>query len=619
MAEASLQPIYERLNAADGYHPFSANTFTDWAIEAGDIVTISRETESYTSPVHSSHLSWRGSPVMTLQSRGKKELDSIGKATQKKFARSGGAYRASRNVAKKSSVYFQKQNPLVTPGIEVHKDDIWIESDMLNTWDDICELTWDEIGEYTWLDFYGCKMYAYDGFKWVEITDEQKSNYNFDLFRNTQTELQSIKGDLSGAISEIYQSKEQIYHSINDTKSGLESRIDQTAGQIRSEVTDTKNGLQSSITQTASQIRSEVSDSVNGLQSSITQTATEIRSEVSDSVSGLQSSISQTATQIRSEVSDSVSGLQSSISQTATQIRSEVSDSVSGLQSSITQNANRIALVVDGNGIKPAAIVTAINAQTGQSAVKISADIIELDGDAIADALIGTSISVIDVVTDLISVSDTLDFASDSGIRCGSTLYNAADVVINASVSGNVLTLYKLGSSTPITFSKATTLDSSWSGSVLTLSAKQNNTSVATRQIGIGGSFGDHDIDLIVDQNGSIAHSSGATAIIPIKVAQLQGGGATTNRYTKSLLVDMSSLLTTGSYNTSGTKTPGSSYIGFSSVTFTIPNASGFARSSTYNTQNSNLVGSISKSGLSGNEYLYWTVGGKKYHIVVNT
>ena len=541
MAVASLQPIYERLNGADGYHPFAANTFADWSIEAGDIVNLKRGSDTYTSPVHTSHLSWRGSPQISMQTRGNKQLESIGKVTQKKFSRGGGAYRAAQTVGKKSSVYFQKPDPQLSS--ELNLNDVWIESDMLNSWDDIGELTWEELAEYTWMDFYGSKMYAWDGSNWVQISDEQKENYNFDLLRNTTQELISIKADLSGAYS----------------------RILQTKNEINLEVVDTKNGLSSLISQTAGQIRSEVSDSVNGLQSSI------------------------------------------------------------------TQEANRISLVVEGTGanahIKPAAIVAAIN--NGASTIILSADHIDIDG--IVTALNGKLVTVNTIAAGTANLASiSLESGGNFTVQEGGSYWvhgsgggPMAYTVIDAEVSGNTLTLYHMDGDTT-TFSKATTLNTAWSGSVLTMKAQQTNggttTDVATNTIGLGGSsYGTHTIDLAMTQNGTPTISSGSNILVPVKIVQQQGGGATTDRANTNLQYSLSSLLTTGSYNTGGTKTPGSGYIGFSSVTFTIPNASGFTKNdANYNTANSNQVGSISKSGLTANTYMYWTVGGKKYHIVVN-
>ena len=77
--------------------------------------------------------------------------------------------------------------------------------------------------------------------------------------------------------------------------------------------------------------------------------------------------------------------LSSNITQTAKEIRAEVKSTASGLQSQITQNANSISLVVSDGKIKPASIVAAIN--DGSSSIKISADHIILDGQAVADAL----------------------------------------------------------------------------------------------------------------------------------------------------------------------------------------------------------------------------------------
>lgn len=488
-----------------------------------------RGTDSYASPVHTSHLSWRGSPQITMQTRGTKELESIGKATQRKFNRSNGGYRAARAIGKKSSVFLQHGDPSMQIDVELSLNDVWIDYIGLDTIDDVGELSWDELADYTWMDFYGSKMYSWDGNGWVPISDQQKEEYNFDLLENTVVQLRSVKGDLAGAFSEIKQTKNEIYTFVRNDRDEL--------------------------------------------------------------------------------------------------------------QSVISQQADKIGLVVQGTGanasIRAAEIWASIDTQLRQSQVKISADIIELDGDAVASSLYGTSVEVEDLETEIIVVTDTInmppqiDYESGSywSYNLGAKSGTMAETIVKAELStdGKTLTLTKMDGNT-IPFSKATTLTPSWSGSVLTMAAEQTNggvtSTVASKEIGFGGSYGDHDVELEVVANGGASKNTSIanTVDVPVAVNSLNSGQtAPTQRYTKTIPFSVSSLLTTGSYNTSGTKTPGSSYIGFSSVTFTIPNASGFSRSSTYNTQNSNLVGTISKSGLSGNEYLFWTVGGKKYHIVVNT
>ena len=87
---ASLQPIYDRLHAVQGYHPMSADTFADWSVEAGDKVTMSRDGEEIVAPIHNAKIVWRGSPQITLNSTGNEERESIAKVSRRKYGRGGG-------------------------------------------------------------------------------------------------------------------------------------------------------------------------------------------------------------------------------------------------------------------------------------------------------------------------------------------------------------------------------------------------------------------------------------------------------------------------------------------------------------------------------------------------
>lgn len=93
---ASLSPIYERLSSAPTYHPLEADTFADWSLEAGDVVTVTRDNRSYESPVHSSTLIWKKQPQVTISSTGNEKREAISKVSQKKF--SGGGSGGLRNA-----------------------------------------------------------------------------------------------------------------------------------------------------------------------------------------------------------------------------------------------------------------------------------------------------------------------------------------------------------------------------------------------------------------------------------------------------------------------------------------------------------------------------------------
>lgn len=93
---ASLGPIYERLNSAPSYHPLEADTFADWSLEAGDIVTVTRDNKGYQSPVHSSVVTWKKQPQVQISSTGNEQREAISKISQKKFSRGGSGLRANQ-------------------------------------------------------------------------------------------------------------------------------------------------------------------------------------------------------------------------------------------------------------------------------------------------------------------------------------------------------------------------------------------------------------------------------------------------------------------------------------------------------------------------------------------
>lgn len=94
---ASLNPIFERLRNAPTYHPLEADTFADWSIEAGDLVTVTRDGKSYQSPVHSTKINWNKKQKVTISSTGNEKRDSVAKMSQRKFRGGSGGLRSSQN------------------------------------------------------------------------------------------------------------------------------------------------------------------------------------------------------------------------------------------------------------------------------------------------------------------------------------------------------------------------------------------------------------------------------------------------------------------------------------------------------------------------------------------
>ena len=187
---ASLQPIYDRLHAVDTYHPMSADTFSDWAMEAGDIVTVSRDGNTITSPVHSMNVVWRGSPQTTINSTGKEERESISRTSKKKYGRGGGGMSNDQGFYK-----------------DLYSEDGRLHSELMYT--------------------------------------ESVLTAEF------QAGIESTRADFTSAL-EFTASHLEV--EFNDNISSLHSELVMTASVFQTELTNTASGLSSRITQNANKV-----------------------------------------------------------------------------------------------------------------------------------------------------------------------------------------------------------------------------------------------------------------------------------------------------------------------------------------------------------------------------
>lgn len=452
-------------------------------------------------------------------------------------------------ISRKRAQYIQLEDPSLTN--TMYDGDLWIIDRNVFTHAAMSLKTFAQLGNEQYIDFMGKVTKVWKGGQWLPYYDERAQHVDETKVEINENGISMLKGDLSEQYSRFLIEKEQ----------------------IRSIVQDKINGVGSQITQTATSIRSELWASNSQVYSSIQQTASNIRSLINNEIEDVHSEIEQTANSIRSTVYAANSQVYSYVNQTSSQIQSTVGNQITNLQSQITQEANKIALVVSGTGtnakIDPAKIVAAIN--NGESSVVIQANHIQLNGDTVAQSLMGKSVGAYFLGCDDLQVTAKMhiDYDADWKLDMGSTT-PVRNTLVGARVENNTLFLINLEGD-EIPFSKATALTPSWSGSVLTLAATQTNNgtteTVARKTLGFGGSYGSHDIELGLTQNGYPSRNSATQISVPVKVIQQQGGGSTTDRYSMNLNYSIASLLQEKSVSSDGSVTPDSGYIGLSKVT----------------------------------------------------
>lgn len=235
---ASLNPIYQRLNGADEYHPFDADTFSDWSMEAGDVVTVSRGSDSYQSPIHSMKVVWKGAPQTTISSTGKKERDTVTKQAKRKYGRGGSGLRSSQGLGHKI----------------------------------------EETDEH-WQSMY------WDGYNGLSSRIEQTASY-------WQAEFNNMYDGLIGFV-EI--TAEHWHAEFEDSYNGLIGYVDQTAEHWHAEFEDSYNGLVGYVDQTAEHWHSEFEDSYNGLIGYVDATADHWETVINSTASSIRASLKVTA------------------------------------------------------------------------------------------------------------------------------------------------------------------------------------------------------------------------------------------------------------------------------------------------------------------------------------
>ena len=496
---ASLTPILERLNGADEYHPLDAETFADWSMEAGDIVTVTRDGTDYVSPVHTATHVWRGgAPACTINATGKQQRDPVVSQSKKKYGRGGAGMRNDQGL------YY-----------EIESEDGMLHTLIAVTASSLMTEVADARSDLTSQIIQTAGM--------IESSVATAESHMYTVIQQTATGIYNgVYDDLSGNFATIVQTSTMIATAVVSNNSSLYSTIQQTSTTIMTEVvkknrtfvqftdpaltvSDLHDGdiwVKSNSIRTWGQVANNAWSAISGYkwrnlygsewyvrkngaweksndESAIVENRVRVEhdeqhyaiiaQDVDNLGNTLNAKINVTAEKIESEVRASKSDTFSRIEQTASSIRMEVTTAKSTIWSSITQTSTQISLKV-GKG----EVISCIN-QTAES-ITIQASKINLSGYVQASDLTASYIAGILVNSSVLSTNYM--FTKSLEIGTGGATVNGYSCALengiwalDLSLSGNTYTLkkkhfYSSDWSTVGTFSRATTLSGAWGGTV---------------------------------------------------------------------------------------------------------------------------------------------------------
>lgn len=98
-----LDNVLSKMQATPQFRPISADTFSDWSIEAGDILTVEVDGKDEVLPVFSADMDWGGAAKSTLSCSGSRERPTLSKAERQQYAAFGGISSGFASKLKKVS------------------------------------------------------------------------------------------------------------------------------------------------------------------------------------------------------------------------------------------------------------------------------------------------------------------------------------------------------------------------------------------------------------------------------------------------------------------------------------------------------------------------------------
>ena len=552
---ASLRPIYDRLHGAPEYHPLEADTFADWSMEAGDIVTITREGKNYTSPVHNTTIVWRKSQQVKVSSTGKEERGSIAKASQKKAMRGGSILRHDEYM----HYYVEDQYHQMQAGLEA-------TASTLNLYVD---------NKYaqmrSGLQLTSSTAHLY--------TDNKYAQMRSGLALTTSTALLYVDNKYAQMQSGLALTASTAMLYVDNKYAQMQSGLALSASTAMLYVDNKYTQMQSGLMLTSRTAKLYTDNKYTQMSAGLSLGVSFALLKVNDSYNQMKSALYLTSSDAHLYVDNKYAQMQSGLALSSSTAMLYVDNKYSQMQSGLAATSSSAKLFTE-NRTTRAYIMTRINAD-GEGEALIEADKVSITG--------ATTINgVLSIVDDGLVVKKSTVFQGNAGMTTngssfkffagtkmemvasgGAATYEVdgttlATMIKTAAVSNNQLTLTRFDG-TSVNFSKATTLSGAWASGILTVNASpQGNSFTATEY---------------TEPNGAISQNPTFPKVIqvPIKGRSYVNGSETPvdTGYTGTLQVNAAPLLQdlTGAdkITANGTYTPASGYIGLGSVEIDVP------------------------------------------------
>ena len=474
---ASLTPIYERLRDMPTHHPVSAETFSDWSLEAGDTVTISRDGKAYRSPVHTSTLTWKGkTPTITVNSTGNERRDAVSKVSRKKYNSGAAGMRNNQGLY----------------------NDVWSEDGHVHS---VISQT-------------ASTLTLYVNNKYSQMTSGLK---------------------LTSSSAALY-----VNNKYTQMTSGLSLTSSSAALYVNNRYTQMSSGLTLTSSSAALYVNNKYSQMTSGLSLTSSSAALYVNNRYTQMSSGLKLTSSSAALYVNNKYAQMTSGLQLTSSSAALYVNSKYTQMQSGL--SVTMSS---ACLYAKNRTTRAYIMTRINAD-GEGEALINADKVKISGTTTINDVMTITDQRLHVKTDARIQGDIM--VESVTVRSGSDSQSISEsdlstTIKKATVSNNTLTLTQYNGST-ITFSKATSLSGTWSGSgKLTVTASPQGETFERTLVAGTQSGNSIPIKAQWGASGQYVEDTGFSVIVPSYVSKLLRcdskqqtyPGSTTYKYTFTL------------------------------------------------------------------------------------